>query len=336
MSRKFRRQSAQILTQLALAATPRLPTAWFDVVQRWLKVLGPRLPIVSRQVAENMRAAGVYTPAVFHAYFNRIAAHVISGAHALRHTPPTASAVEQLLAQRVATAVELDDSIGVVRAAVTTGRGAVLMAPHNIDFLLSVPRVARKVPTSVYMRYPKTPTQREVKQRWCRAHHLEQHWEPAPSAGGAGRLAALENILRRGRLVYLTPDLARQRDEGVPVRVFGRTVYLPPGAAVLAQRSGAPYFIQMAHPDGVSQRLHFAGPFSVAAPTGARNADRVAIQNSLQHFAEHLERFVRESPELWLFWGDKRWTRVFRNDSAYVAEASPPSHNAATQPAGAC
>jgi len=91
----------------------------------------------------------------------------------------------------------------------------------------------------------------------------------------------------------------------VLVRLFGREVHIPAGPFFLASRSDAPAMPAFCHWE--AGRYHrWAGP-RLEAPEGA-DRDR-AVQELAQQWAGLFESFVREHPDMWQFWLDKRWAR---------------------------
>jgi lauroyl/myristoyl acyltransferase len=147
--------------------------------------------------------------------------------------------------------------------------------------------------------------------------------EPAGTDRLLGRLGRMAAAVRDGRVLFITPDLARRRDDGAPVEFCGREIYLPTGAALLAARTGAPLFMLAAQSDGPRQRLLVRGPFGDQPAWGGRDARRAGIQQRLQWFASELARFLMAQPALWYLWGDKRWTRVLHDDPRYVRRLAP-------------
>lgn len=134
----------------------------------------------------------------------------------------------------------------------------------------------------------------------------------------------MAEVLQAGRVVVITPDLVRKHGEGVAVRFFDRRISLPSGAAVLSVLTGAPLMMMGARAVQSSGRgcrancLTFRGPFQGTVDPDCEENRKLAIAERLQWYADGLETFLRHSAPLWFFWGDKRWTRVFHGDPAYV------------------
>jgi lauroyl/myristoyl acyltransferase len=279
---------------------------------------GSHAPLVARQVAQNMRALGVYTPQVHRAYFAQLGEHLAGALWALRFVDgPKGTVARDDLARMATARVELDDSFQRLHRALATGRGAILTGPHIANYLLNLTRLNQELPLTVYLRYSQNPRRQAAKERWYRASRVAWISEPAGTRGALGRLGRMAEALRAGRVLFITPDLPRKRAAGAAVQFFGREIYLPAGPALLALRSGAPLFLLAAELHGSRQRLTLHGPFANESCSRPR-ARRTAVQCRLQWFASGLERFLREQTPLWYLWGDKRWTLVLRGDRRYV------------------
>ncbi len=301
-------------TDAALLAAPRLSVAAVDRIGALLGDCGRHLPLVARQVADNMRALGVYTPAAQREYFAQLGNHFAGALLALR-SPLEQRAVD--LARLAAERVQLDESVGRLRAALAAGRGIILMGPHIANYLLNLARLSQDLPLTVYLRYSRSPQRRAAKERWYQASGVGWISEAADAGGPLGRLGRMAAALRSGRVLFITPDLPQPRDRGIPLRFFGREIYLPAGPGLLALRSGAPLFLLLATSEGQQQRLVVHGPYQDEA-LDAGAGRRAAVQRRLQWFASGLEHFLRTQTPLWYLWGDKRWTRLLHGDPRYV------------------
>ncbi len=306
------------VTDAAVKVAPRLSPCAAERIAALIGHLGPRVPVLARMVADNMRAAGVYSAAAHRAYFAQVAGHFAGALHALRCAPRAIEGGSDELIALAAERIELDESVQRLRAALNGGRGVILVGPHICNYLLNLARLNQAVPLTVYLRHAKDRRREAAKQRWYRASGVAWISEPADAGGPLGRLGHMAAALRAGQVLFVTPDLPQKRDDGVTVRLFGREIYLPAGPALLAERTGAPFFMLTASPAGGRQRLHVQGPFDANEDSRGAPARRMAVERRMQWFAEHFERLVRATPELWYLWGDKRWTRVFRGDTRYV------------------
>jgi lauroyl/myristoyl acyltransferase len=302
-------------TDTALWAAPRLSVRGVDRIGALVARCGPHSPIIARQVAENLRAVGVYSPAAVRDYFAQLGEHFSGALHALRCA---SRAGPGELAALAAERVELDDSVARLSTVLATGRGAILVGPHINNYLLNLARLNQVCPLTVYLRHSKDAQRRAAKQRWYEASGVGWISEPLDAGRTLGRLGRMAEALRAGRVLFITPDLPQKRESGTPVQFFGREIYLPAGPALLALRSGAPLFMLTAEMHGSRQRLVLHGPFVGDSETRGRDQRQAAVRARLQWFADGLERFLVEQTPLWYLWGDKRWTRLLRGDSRYV------------------
>jgi lauroyl/myristoyl acyltransferase len=306
-------------TDAALLVAPRMSIQAADQIGGLLGRGGRHLPLVARLVADNMRALGVYTAAAHAAYFAQLGVHFAGALQALRcvgHRGEPQPSRE--LARLAAARVVLDASVFRLRGALAGGRGAIVVGPHIVNYLLNLARLNQELPLTVYLRYSTDRRRRAAKERWYQASGVGWISEAADAGGPLGRLGRMAAVLRAGRVLYITPDLPQKRDEGTAVQFFGREIYVPAGPALLALRSGAPLFMLLAEAEGSHQRLMLCGPFEDEHAADGHGERKGAVRRRLQWFAHGLERFLRAQTPLWYLWGDKRWTRVLSGDPRYV------------------
>lgn len=321
--RTVRKWFTDKLTDAALFAAPLMGTRGIDTIESLVAHFGRFCPVVSDIVAKNMRTVGLYTPQGHRDYFARIAAHVAGELHVLRNVPrdlaSTTPAMPTELDRLVRSRILLDTSFDRLKQASLGGKGVILMAPHIIDLPLWMARLNQEVPLSVYMRDTKNPSRRHAKQLWYTTAGFEaivessRNQDPLDSEqnDATSSRERLIEALGRGRVVAITPDIP-QKDRNVkPVRFFDRQVCLPRGAAVLSKLTSAPLMTMTAEPAGAAIRLVLHGPFSVESKSAG-------VQERMQWFTDCFVDFLRAHPSLWFFWGDKRWTRVFKGDTRYV------------------
>lgn len=335
----IRRAATSFAKSVAMSSATLLGESSVGWLERRIAQFGPHVPILARLVADNMRALGVYSPAVHREHFRRIAAHLADALHVWRFARRPATADGRMppeFARLVETRIQLHPSIDRLRDAISPGRGIVLIGPHIIGFLLSMARLTQAIPLTVYLRYSKDARKRREKEEWRRLIGLDCFAEQARPADAMTRISRMTEIIAAGRVLYITPDLPHKRGEGKPVSFFGRQIFLPPGAPLAALRADAPLYFLTGRAVGAALELAAIGPFE---PTDAAAERRVQtrILARLQWFAIQFERFVREQPALWYFWADKRWTRVLQGDAEYsdvppLLPAAPPHHPATAKP----
>jgi len=134
---------------------------------------------------------------------------------------------------------------------------------------------------------------------------------PPHGATKAQRLQVAINVLRQGRMMFLTPDTPRKSHEGVPVSIFGRTAYFPTGVFVMSLRTGAPVVPTWWHwKDGV-YHVRYTNPIELQRGGNLREKAELAMQQ----WGTDVDAFVRKHPDMWWNWLDKRWTQIIRNGS---------------------
>jgi lauroyl/myristoyl acyltransferase len=215
--------------------------------------------------------------------------------------------------------ISIDASLETLAAEARAGRGIVLIGPHTCGFLLAMARINQVLPLTVYLRYSRDARKRLLKEQWCRVSGLGYVAEESRPRDAMSRVRRMTDIVESGGALYITPDLPQERGSGKPVRWLQRGIHLPPGGPLVALRSRAPLYLLLARPDGARVCMTAEGPFAESAFGGDGGRVQAALRRRLQWFADAFGEFVRRHPELWYFWADKRWTRVFRNDPRYAA-----------------
>jgi KDO2-lipid IV(A) lauroyltransferase len=116
-------------------------------------------------------------------------------------------------------------------------------------------------------------------------------------------LGRVMRALREGRGAAIVVDQNVQEQDGIFVEFFGRPAATTTVAAALAVKTGCALVPArtVPLPDG-RYRLVYDPPLRVCV-TGDRAAD---IARITQQIASHLEGWIREQPQLWL-WLHRRW-----------------------------
>jgi lauroyl/myristoyl acyltransferase len=270
--RRARKWLVSRIDRVAVPCAPLLSERALNRVEPLIAWCGPRMPVLGRLAAQNMISAGLYSRAIHCEYFANVGAHLAGALQALRCAGNPPHAPQGDLRTFAEARVELDDSVQRLAAAAAGGRGAILVGPHIANYLVNLTRLNQVLPLTVYLRHAKDPNRQQAKQRWYRASGVSWICEPPGRGGPLGRLGQMSAALRAGRVLFITPDLVKKRGEGVPVRLLGREVYLPGGAAALAARTGAPLFALHARKNGRRQRLFVRGPFEQRRPVASRNS----------------------------------------------------------------
>ena len=107
------------------------------------------------------------------------------------------------------------------------------------------------------------------------------------------------NFLKQGGMVALPGDRPWSgRERTTSARFFNHEVQLLEAPHVLAMLSGAPIFIFFAFRTG-ENRYHITVSEPIYVRADTRSKRSVAIQRSVQQYADHLERMARRHPCQW-------------------------------------
>jgi len=297
----------------AETVAPWLAPGAIDAIQWSLARLGPRIPVLGALVARNMKAAGVYSPAVLKCYFEQVALHLANGIRVFRSAPSPSEVAE--LARRQ---IDVDDSMCDLRRVLAHGKGAVVAPAHTCNYVLTLARLHQDVPVCVYLRWSSDQRKRELKHAWCRAAGLDVILEPEGEADPASRAAKCVEALKAGQALVMTPDIAQKVGKGVTVKLFGRTANFPAGPASIAMLAESPFVPLFGRLEGAKQVLQPRSPIDVRALPRAAGGRKAALRQAMQPWADQFQEFLCQSPAAWFLWGDSRWTRVFAGDPEYT------------------
>jgi KDO2-lipid IV(A) lauroyltransferase len=181
-----------------------------------------------------------------------------------------------------------------IERAYAAGRGAVLATPHLGNWDAGGRFVAQRWPVTAVVEVLRP---RMVFDRFV-AHRRSLGIGVVPLERGADPTTACLERVRAGELVALVAD----RDlsaSAVKVTMFGRTARMPPGAAVIALRSGAPLIPAAVyqHDDGTWLGTVLA-PLEKPSP---EQPDAVAVLT--QRLADAFEELIRAQPAQWHVFG---------------------------------
>jgi lauroyl/myristoyl acyltransferase len=204
--------------------------------------------------------------------------------------------------------IKLDQSIAVLDAAVAEGRGAVIISPHWCGHEILAAEVNRRHPMTFLVRQASSAGRMARKLKWYGALGAEIVLRPRHTSTVKDAVAYL-NVLKRGRVLAITPDLFAEAPHGIETQVFGRQARVYGGAFAIAIAAGAPMILPYFRwrPDST---LLVSMERAPETPSGCdrATANRVALENWWTWF----EQKLRSNPENWLFWLDKRWSHFLR------------------------
>jgi KDO2-lipid IV(A) lauroyltransferase len=207
----------------------------------------------------------------------------------------------------VPTEVKFDKSVRVLDEAAAEGHGVVLTSAHWSGHELAGGIINRRHPMVMLVRPAATSEREARKLKWYRALGSEIVVRPSGNSTIKDAAAYL-NVLRRGKMLAITPDLLADPEQGIETCIFGRPARLYGGAFALAISARAPLIrLSFQWQSDSSLVLSFdRAPLPDAADRAT--AIRIAVQDWCHWFEEKL----RANPENWLFWLDKRWSRFLR------------------------
>lgn len=300
--RHVRRALTQQAIGLAIGATRSLPIgAQRAVIRRLVGAAGVVPSLRARVRAHMVLALGEsVAPGAERRYF-RHAGWFLSSSLATFH--------HGLGATPVVGEVRFDETISVLDAAFAEGRGVVLTVPHWSGHELVAASIARRHPMVMLVREAPASARQARKSKWYAALGVETVLRPNRPSAMKDAVAYLK-VLKSGKMLAITPDILADDDKGVAVTLFGRAARLHGGAFTLAIAAGAP----MIRISGTWQAdSSVILTFERAPPSLAGDRD-AAVRAAVQDWCDWFEKRLREHPENWLFWLDKRWSCFLRDE----------------------
>jgi len=299
--RDLRRAATQLAIPQAIKTTASLPIGVQRSIITSSVAIVSKIPMLRRRVRQNMRLAlGDDVPAEAASRYYRHLGWLLSSSLATFHHGIAAMSVPEEIA--------FDDSIRHYDEAVAEGRGVIFISPHWLGHKFVAVMVNRRHPLVMLVRQASTSEQMARKLKWHGALGAEIVLRPKQASTIKDAVAYLK-VLKSGKVLGISPDLLADAGEGVETRIFGRPARLHPGAFALVIAARAPMV-----------RVHFRwqsdsrlvvtferAPFPVDA--GDRDA---TIRAAVLDWCGWFEDKLRVSPENWLFWLDKRWSRFWR------------------------
>ncbi len=252
------------------------------------------------RLKQNMKLAGVYQPHLIDAYFERAIDQMMMLAHSARAGFAQSGSAEKF---------RFDESFTRLEQAYARGKGVVTIAPHISGYPLYPAVVSQRIPCAIYMRRNKDPRKMQLNTEIARAGDSELIYPPE-NATKARRLQVAIDILRQGKMFFITPDTPRKPHEGVPVTIYGRTAIFPIGVFIMSLRTGAPVVPALWHFQDGQYHIHYDEPIELMRGGDLRDKAAAATKKWAKSVDEYLYRY----PEMWWNWLDKRWTRIIRND----------------------
>jgi len=300
LTRKLRKSLTFRLLQAGIAVSRRASS--YGSVEALHKAMRGAARLawpLRRKAAINMKIAGVHRPGLVDAYFERAIDQYVMLAHMLR-----ASGFE---GSGNAESYVFDDSFEILERAYRMGRGVVHIAPHLCAYPLYGYKVGTRLPCRTYMRKTKDRRKWEVNESALGVGG--EHFVFPPEDGDrSDRLGVALEIVRSGKILFITPDYLRRPHGGTPVGFLGRTAYFRTGAFIIALRTRAPVIPAFWHWEDGAYRVRIGEPYELDRSRGIQEE----AERATRRWAAEVDAFVREHPEMWWNWLDKRWTRHLR------------------------
>jgi len=296
--RQLRRAITQLAIRKTIEATASLPIGPQQSNVRRLIAFAGNIPVLRWKVRKLMcLALGDGVPVGAERHYFRHVAWLFSSSLATFH--------HGFAATRVADQIKFNETISVLDDAVAEGRGVVLTVPHWSGHQLAGALVAHRHPMAMLVRQATTSERAARNAKWYQALGVETVLRPNQASRIKDGVAYLK-ILKRGKILAVSPDLLSGSAKGFEISIFGRPATLPGGAFALAISSRAP----MVRPSFVWQSdSSFLITFERAPPPPDNCNRDAAIHACLQDWCHWFEEKLRANPDSWLFWLDTRWSR---------------------------
>ena len=301
-SQRLRRGVTQLAIRQVIAATAALPIGTQRPTMRCLVKLAGGIPMLRWKLRENMRLAlGYDVPAqAVNLYFRHVGWFLSSSLATYHHGVAATPVLQE---------VKFDESVRLLDEAAAEGRGVVITSAHWSGHELVAAMVNRRHPMALLVRQAPTAERTARKLKWYNALGVETVLRPNRASTIKDAVAYL-SVLKKGKVLAITPDLLADPGQGVETIIFGRQARLHAGAFALAITANAP----MMRPFFRWQSDTSVVVTWERAPSIIDSSDRdAAIRNSAQDWCRWFEEKLRANPENWLFWLDRRWSRFFRS-----------------------
>ena len=259
------------------------------------------LPLRIR-LARNMKLTGLYRPGLVDEHFERAVDQFGFLMHIFRAGFDRSGTADRF---------HFDESFRHLEQAHALGRGVLHVSPHLCCYPVYPRVVSTRIPCSIYLRRSPDPRKHEINKAIGQAGSGHLVYPPADAARGQ-RLAVAMQILREGRMLFMTPDLPRKPSEGVAVSILRRRVYFPTGMIIMAMRTGAPIVPALWHRQNGLYHIRCFEPMTFHGRGDRRRRAAAGVRK----FAELMDQFLRRHPDMWWNWLDKRWTAIIRSQNS--------------------
>ncbi len=183
-------------------------------------------------------------------------------------------------------------------AALDRGNGVIVISAHLGNFAVMMGKlIAEGYPFNLVLKLPRDPGISHFFERKMKQYNL--HFIVADPVSVSQK--EILRTLRRNEVVCLIVD-GDQKRGGVPVMLMGQEIAMPPGPAILAQRTGAPVLpMFIIRQKDNSQKIIIEPPVDVIDD---KDQDK-AVALLCQKFAAIIETTIKKHPTQW-YWINKK------------------------------
>jgi len=258
------------------------------------------LPLRAR-LRRNIRCAGLDPDGLVDAYFERGIDQMTMLAHGFRKDFDINMLVEQF---------KFDDTYEILEKTYAQGKGVITIAPHLSGYPVYGAIISSRIPCTIYMRRNQDPRKMKITETVAKASASELISAPE-GASKAQRLQVSVNALRQGKMLFLTPDTPRKQDDGVAVKILGKTAHFPTGVFIMSLRTGAPVLPVWWYWQDGFYHVSYGEPIQLERGGNLKEKAEAAVKQ----WAVEVDAFIRKHPDMWWNWLDKRWTKILRGTS---------------------
>ena len=152
-----------------------------------------------KRLARNMKLVGVYHKGLLDAHFERAVDHFIMLAHIFRAGFAKSGCPEKF---------KFDESFRLLEQAYAGGKGVISISPHICGFPVYAPLVTPRIPCSSYVRRNRDPRKMRITEAIALVAGGPLVYPPE-GATRAKRLQGDIDVLREGKMLFITPDTPR-------------------------------------------------------------------------------------------------------------------------------
>ncbi len=201
-----------------------------------------------------------------------------------------------------------------IEAAVSAGRGLVLLTPHLGTFEICAQAYAERFGPQ----QPITVLYRPARQPWLRELEETARARPAlaPAPASLAGVRQMMRALRKGETLGLLPDQVPPDGMGVWAPFFGQPAYTMTLAARLVLQTGAAWLLIWCErlPRGAGYVVHVQAP-AEALPTRGEQDEETWMAAAAGVVNRSMEDLIRQKPAQYL-WGYNRYKQPRRLESA--------------------